>query len=130
MTDFCDFQNVTELQRDQRIKTQNTLVAKLHNLFSSNILVSKRQKQKINNNCKNKFLAQINYYLLEKMSEREQRFDGILLALAEQHPNGVIDVSSLFLVFVFMIHYFLLLFLFILQWFFVLFIILVARDDW
>lgn len=35
------------------------------------------------------------------MSEREQRFDGILLALAEQHPNGVIDVSTLFLVFVF-----------------------------
>lgn len=40
------------------------------------------------------------------MSEREQRFDGILLALAEQHPNGVIDVSSLFLVFVFSIHLF------------------------
>ncbi|CAO1401167.1 unnamed protein product [Diamesa serratosioi] len=26
------------------------------------------------------------------MSERELRFDGILLALAEQHPNGVIDL--------------------------------------
>lgn len=24
--------------------------------------------------------------------EREQRFDGILFSLAEQHPQGVIDV--------------------------------------
>lgn len=65
------------------------------------------------------------------MSEREQRFDGILLALAEQHPNGVIDVSSFVSRFcIILIYYFSLLFLFILQCFFVLFIILVARDDW
>lgn len=25
--------------------------------------------------------------------EREQRFDGILFSLAEQHPQGVLDVS-------------------------------------
>lgn len=26
--------------------------------------------------------------------EREQRFDGILFSLAEQHPQGVLDVSN------------------------------------
>jgi hypothetical protein len=28
--------------------------------------------------------------------EREQRFDGILFSLAEQHPQGVIDVKITF----------------------------------
>lgn len=27
-------------------------------------------------------------------AEREQRFDGILFSLAEQHPQGCLDVSS------------------------------------
>lgn len=26
--------------------------------------------------------------------EREQRFDGLLFSLAEQHPQGVLDVKS------------------------------------
>jgi hypothetical protein len=28
--------------------------------------------------------------------ERERRFDGILFSLAEQHPQGVLDVSFIF----------------------------------
>jgi hypothetical protein len=31
--------------------------------------------------------------------EREQRFDGILFSLAEQHPQGVIDVIFSFFIF-------------------------------
>lgn len=27
-------------------------------------------------------------------AEREQRFDGILFSLAEQHPKGVLDVTK------------------------------------
>lgn len=29
--------------------------------------------------------------------EREQRFDGLLFSLAEQHPQGVLDVRKLYL---------------------------------
>lgn len=31
-------------------------------------------------------------------AEREQRFDGLLFSLAEQHPEGVLDVSFEFFV--------------------------------
>lgn len=47
---------------------------------------------KVQFHTKKKILLKL-YYITNKMSEAEDRFDHIFLSIAEQHKNGVPEVS-------------------------------------